>query len=360
MIRVDYNSGHRNPTTLSNLVPKKFHPYVGKYFTNDEHHVHYHVQGYKPLAWAIPLSDDTFEIKSLNAGADFNRTLARVIQCFAKKIKRRDIDNYNPPAIMSWIEDSIKEYYSWLKDKTDLRKNEQTGWFTITTPFTGLYNDNIEIYVKKEDEKVILSDDGLTLSNLELSGAAVARSPKRKEWLGMILLNYGITLLNNNELETIATERDFVQKKYNLICAISEISDMSMMAKHTVSSLFREDVKTYLDEQDIIYTPQFIAKGNTGIEFTFDFQIAGKNSELVIKSFNSLNKINVPNFLFAWEDIKETREKISDKELKGMAVINNIDKDIKSEYLEALKSKNAGFVFWSDRHQPKTLSKLVA
>jgi hypothetical protein len=49
-----------------------------------------------------------------------------------------------------------------------------------------------------------------------------------------------------------------------------------MMAKHTVSSLFKEDVKFYFDEQNIIYTPQFIAKGSTGIEFNFDFQIAGK------------------------------------------------------------------------------------
>ena len=261
---------------------------------------------------------------------------------------------------MNWIDNSIKEYYNWLREKTIVTKDERTGWSVISTPFLGLFNDSIEIYAKLENRKLILSDDGMTLANLELAGAPVLRSPKRKEWLEMIFLNYGITLNENNELQVIGTEKDFNQKKHNLICAISEVSDMAMMAKHTVSSLFKEDVKAYLDEQNIIYTPQFIAKGSTGIEFTFDFQIAGRKKELVIKSFNSLNKINVPNFLFGWEDIKTAREKVSGKELNGLAIVNNVDKEIKQEYLDALESKGAGYILWGQRHQPEMLEKLVA
>lgn len=260
---------------------------------------------------------------------------------------------------MSWIENSIKEYYNWLHEKTIVTKDENTGWSAITTPFLGLFNDNIEIYAKLENGKLILSDDGVTLANLELEGAPILRSPKRKEWLDMVLLNYGITL-SHNELQVIGTEKDFNQKKHNLICAISEVSDMAMMAKHTVSSLFKEDVKACLDEQGIIYTPQFIAKGSTGIEFTFDFQIAGKQQEIVIKSFNSLNKINVPNFLFGWEDIKPTREKVSCKKLKGLAIVNNEDKEIKREYLDALESKGADIILWDQRYQPEMLKKFAA
>jgi len=260
---------------------------------------------------------------------------------------------------MNWLDTSITNYYNWLREKTIVTKDEQTGWSTITTPFLGLFNDNIEIYAKLDNEKIILSDDGMTLSNLELAGSPVMRSPKRKEWLDMVLVNYGITL-NDNELQVSGTEKDFNQKKHNLICAISEISDMGMMAKHTVSSLFKEDVKVYLDEQNIIYTPQFIAKGSTGIEFTFDFQIAGRQKELVLKSFNSLNKINVPNFLFGWEDIKPTREKLTGKELKGLAIVNNTDKEIKQEYLDALESKGANYILWESRYNPEMIEKLRA
>ena len=260
---------------------------------------------------------------------------------------------------MSWIDDNIKEYYNWLREKTFVTKNEQTGWNAISTPFLGLFNDNIEIYAKKDNGKIQLSDDGLTLANLELTGSLVTRSLKRKDYMDKVLLNYGISLINN-ELLITGDERDFPQKKHNLICAILEISDMAMMAKHTVASLFKEDVKAYLDEQNIIYTPQFIAKGSTGIEFNFDFQIAGRQTEIVIKSFNSLNKINVPNFLFSWGDIKPAREKVSGKELLGLAIVNNVDKETKQEYLDALESKGAKIILWDQRYKPSVKEKLVA
>jgi len=86
LLRVDYNSGHKNPEKISELLPEKFHPYAGKDFLNKEHHVHYHVQGYKSLAWAIPLMEDEFEIKELNDDADFNNTFGGIIRLFAKTV----------------------------------------------------------------------------------------------------------------------------------------------------------------------------------------------------------------------------------------------------------------------------------
>lgn len=258
---------------------------------------------------------------------------------------------------MNWIEDSINQYYDWLKTKTYAKADEQSGWVAVTTPFLGLFNDPIEIYMKMEDDTILMSDDGVTLKNLELAGASITRSPKRKEWLDFILLNYGIAL-ENGELCVRAKQADSSQKKHNLICAISEITDMEITAKHIVSSLFRDGVKQLLDEQEIIYTPQFITKGSSGIEFTFDFQIAGRNKELVLKSFNSLNRINVPNFLFSLDDIKPVREKTSGKEMLSLAVVNDIEKDIKPEYINALKSRNTDILFWSERSKPENLQKL--
>lgn len=261
----------------------------------------------------------------------------------------------------NWIDNSISEYHKWFQDKTQILKDEMTGWYSISTPFVGLFNDTIDIYAKSDNNgQITLSDDGQTLVNLELAGTVVSRSPKRKEWLDMILLNYGITLADGNELQTISTEHNFPQKKFNLISAIIEVSDMAMMAKHTISSLFKEDVRSFFDEQQMIYTPEFIAKGSTGIEFTFDFQIAGRKKELVVKSFNSLNKMNVPNFLFGWEDIKESRERISGKKLDGIAIINDLDKDLKPEYIDALKSKGAVPILWSQRNLPEIREKLIA
>ncbi len=256
-----------------------------------------------------------------------------------------------------WFENSINQYYHWLREKTFAKSDNQSGWVAVSTPFLGLFNDPIEIYMKMQGDTIFLSDDGVTLKNLDLAGANVTRSPKRKEWLDFILLNYGIAL-QNNELCVSAKQADFPQKKHNLICAISEISDMEITAKHIVSSLFKEDVKQLLDEQKIIYTPQFITKGNTGIEFTFDFQIAGREKELVLKSFNSLNKINVPSFLFSMSDIKPVREKTSGKQLLSLAIVNDVDREIKSEFINALQSNDTDVIFWSKRNEPDNIQKL--
>lgn len=256
-----------------------------------------------------------------------------------------------------WINELINKYYDFLKERTTIVTDTGTDWAVISTPFIGLFNDTLEIYAKKDNGKILMSDDGVTLKNLELTGAAIARSPKRKELLERILLTYGIQL-QDDELMVEATENNFAQKKHNLISAISEINDMYMLAKHTVASIFKEDVRNYLDKQEIIYTPQFISKGSTGLEFTFDFQIAYREKEIVLKAFNTLNKLNIPNFLFTWEDIKSVREKITNKQVIGLAIINNEEKEIQQEYLDALRSKNADFILWTERHTPENIAKL--
>ncbi|GIV26242.1 MAG: DUF1828 domain-containing protein [Bacteroidia bacterium] len=256
-----------------------------------------------------------------------------------------------------WINKLVEEYYQFLKDKTIVLTDTGTDWAVISTPFIGLFNDTIEIYLKKEKDKILLSDDGVTLKNLEWIGSDVTRSQKRKEVMDRILISYGIRL-NNDELIAEANEQNFAQKKHNLISAISEINDIYMLARHTVASVFREDVKNFLDEQQIIYTPHFISKGSTGLEFTFDFQIAYKEVEIVLKAFNTLNKLNLPNFLFTWEDIKTVREKLTGKKLMGLAIINNEENEIQQEYLDALCSKNADYILWTERYKEENIKKL--
>ena len=258
---------------------------------------------------------------------------------------------------MNWIDPLLDEYYRFLKQKTLTKESPLSEWIEISTPFTDVFNDTIDIYAKRQNGKIILSDDGKTFRNLELSGVEISRSANRKTIMEKILLNYGVRL-ENHELIVEATENTFPQKKLNLLSAISEANDLYVVAKHTVSSLFREDVKAYLDEQEVVYTPYFISKGSTGLEFTFDFQIAYKQSEILIKAFNSVNKLNLPHFLFTWDDVKQVRERQSEKKVIGLAIINDIDKDIKGEYLEALQNKGSEFILWSDRNNPNTAKKI--
>lgn len=259
---------------------------------------------------------------------------------------------------MNWVNTYVDNYYNWLREKTFISEGISTDWILINTPFVGAFNDTIEIYAQKSGSLLTLSDNGETMSNLELQGLHIQGSKRRRNLLDSILLNYGVRS-QNDELSVESNLEDFSQAKHNFLSAIIEINDLYVLSKHNVASIFKEDVRSYLDSKDIIYTPDFISKGTTGLEFNFDFQIAKKKSEIVIKSFNTINKSNLPTFLFAWDDIKPVREKITKKDVQAIAFINDIEKDIKSEFLEALKSKDAEYILWSERDLSKNI-KLVA
>jgi len=253
----------------------------------------------------------------------------------------------------------VDNYYNWLREKTFIQKDSDTDWFLINTPFVGAFNDTIEIYAQKNGTHLRLSDNGETLSNLELQGLHFQGSKRRRAILDTILLNYGIRT-ENDELIVQANIDNFSQSKHNFLSAIIEINDLYVLSKHNVASIFKEDVRNYLDSQDIIYTPDFISKGTTGLEFNFDFQIAKKEKEIVIKSFNTINKSNLPTFLFSWDDIKPVREKITKKNVNAIAIINDIDKEIRTEFLDALKAKNADYILWSERESKKSKELLSA
>ena len=81
LIRIDYKGGHKNPETLNDYVPEFVKPYLGHYFQN-ESHVHIYVEGFKDLAWAVPLSSYNFPILNIDSMEDFGEAL----KAFAKEI----------------------------------------------------------------------------------------------------------------------------------------------------------------------------------------------------------------------------------------------------------------------------------
>lgn len=91
LLRVDYNSRHLNPVDIIATVPNKFIPFAGQWLDEYPGHIHYVVDGYKPLAWAIPLELDDFPVKELNGREDYAKTL----NAFFQKINLKTIISYN-------------------------------------------------------------------------------------------------------------------------------------------------------------------------------------------------------------------------------------------------------------------------
>lgn len=260
---------------------------------------------------------------------------------------------------MSWLNSYVDDYYNWLKKKTIISSSHNSDWAIIDTPFLGAFNDTIELYVLQKNGKILLSDNGETFNNLSLLGINIQGSKKRRDFVDAILLNYGISQ-NNSELFTEANQSNFSQKKHNLISAIIELNDLYVLSENNVSSIFKEDVRNFLDDLDIIYTANFISKGVTGLEFNFDFQIAKREKETVIKSFNTIHRGNLSSFLFSWEDIKPVREKASKKNVEAIAIINDANKEVKTEFLDAFLAKKAQYILWSQRNEEENKLKIVA
>ena len=55
-----------------------------------------------------------------------------------------------------WIDKSIAQYYQWLKDQTTYRLDEKSGWCRVSTPFMGMFNDPIEVFIKHTGENIII------------------------------------------------------------------------------------------------------------------------------------------------------------------------------------------------------------
>ncbi|MCK5877813.1 MAG: DUF1828 domain-containing protein [Candidatus Marithrix sp.] len=119
------------------------------------------------------------------------------------------------------IEKLTQEYFSWLKDKTILKQLK--GWVEITTPYLDRHNDYIQIYVKKENSKFVLTDDGYIISDLIQSGCNLD-SPKRQELLRTTLNGFGVKQ-DNGELLVYSTSEKFALQKHNLIQAMLAVND---------------------------------------------------------------------------------------------------------------------------------------
>lgn len=91
LLRIDYNGRHLNPSDINDNVPETFQPYAGMWLDEFSGHIHYIVDGYKPLAWAIPLEEDDFPVKSLSGKEDYSKTLI----AFFKKINVKTNVSFN-------------------------------------------------------------------------------------------------------------------------------------------------------------------------------------------------------------------------------------------------------------------------
>ena len=244
-------------------------------------------------------------------------------------------------------------YWDWLKDKTVLRELED--YVEITTPFLDRHNDYLQIYVMRDsDDEYVLTDEGYILDDLELSGCNID-SPKRQEVLNTMLNGFGVRK-NDRALEINASLKNCGISKHNLIQAMLAVNDLFYPASSIVSSLFHEDVMTWLDRSHIRYTANLKFTGISGYDHRFDFVIPKSENqpERIIRSINRANRDNTQAMVFAWLDTKQVRT----AESKGIAILNDTEKPISKSELDAIRNYGIDAIMWSERDE--ALNNLAA
>lgn len=247
---------------------------------------------------------------------------------------------------MSDVADLVDRYHAWLKDRSVLRQIRDIT--EITTAFLDRHNDYVQIYAKRIDGGILITDDGYTLDDLEASGCLLD-SPKRKALLNATLNGFGVKL-EKGALVVHATNDNFPLRKHNLIQAILAVNDLFWLAAPITKSLFLEEVSAWLDLNDVRYLPRMKLPGASGFDHTFDFAIprSRRQPERLLRAIANPSRDKAENMAFAWVDTLEAR-RARDLEPVGYAIVNDNERAMPSTVVDAFRAYGIRPVAWSER-----------
>ena len=250
---------------------------------------------------------------------------------------------------MHGIDNLVNKYIDFIKENMSIDKIDDTS-YEIETPFLDRRNDFITIYVvfdKQDKNNIVLTDNGYTLADLELSGLEF-NTKKRKQELQTVLNGFGVQMDKDKRLFVNATAESFAHKKHNLIQALLGVNDMFVLAQNKVMNLFYEDVGYYFDENDIRYTPNVILEGKSHFNHKFEYIIPKSKyaPERTIKLLNRPKAENLKATLFAFEDTGDKRRG------KGYIILND-EESIKTDLIEAINEYKITQILWSQKNNYK-------
>lgn len=241
----------------------------------------------------------------------------------------------------------VDAYLSWLKQNT-ITNQLANDVVEISAPFLDRHNDYIQLYIAKDKDGFILTDDGYTISDLEMSGLTF-HTQKRKEELKTILNGFGVSTDQQGNLFCKCHASDFPEKKHSLIQAILAVNDLFVLSQSNVISIFTQDVEHFLQAHDIRYTKNANFRGKSGFAHAYDFVIpSSKHSpERLIRTINNLDRTNTQNVIFAWNDTVKMRS----KDTKLFAFVNDIKKEPAFNCMDALREYNITPISWAEREK---------
>jgi Domain of unknown function DUF1828/Domain of unknown function DUF1829 len=239
----------------------------------------------------------------------------------------------------------IDGYIGWLRQ--GLSVEEVGEACELTTPFLDRHNDHLQVYATRQNGNIVLSDDGYILSDLRTSGLEVD-TPKRKAVLDSVLKGLGVRT-ENGQLLVEASTTNLGQRLHSLVQAMLAVNDMFVMAQTRVANFFFEDVRNFLDSNDIRYTPRVKLAGKSGYDHGVDFLIPKSRNrpERILQAIAAPKKDNIFAYLWTLNDTRAARTGESTAE--AYAFLNDQEHSIGGDVIEALQAYEVVPAVWSQR-----------
>ena len=233
-------------------------------------------------------------------------------------------------------------YSDWFRDATVTRTSEE--WTIIDIPLLDRHNDYLQIYVRDTESGYLLTDDGDTLVDLEMSGCPV-NTEKRQELLAYTLRRFGTEQnLETKELFIETSADGFAAGMHNLIQSMLAVGNLFYTVEQRVDNLFDQHVKTWLDDIRVVFTQDDKIQGKSGLEYRQDIVIAESDGRP--KRVVQIHK--TPTF----SGVRDTMLFHLDTEHFGnrvYAMFNDGARRIPEKWLNPMRSTGIIPVKWSER-----------
>lgn len=180
----------------------------------------------------------------------------------------------------------INDYLSWLKGNFEVHRFGSDC--IITTPFLDPGGDHIEIKVITDNDKVFVTDDGMTHDFLFMSGIDMfGKSNTRKINLDIALNKNSSFIYNNNEIATYINPNEDIGSAINrLIRAITSIQHLVYTIKEVPFRTFKDDVADFFIKNQVGYKSDHLILGKTK-EHKLDFFIQKESRDIAFKALST-------------------------------------------------------------------------
>lgn len=238
----------------------------------------------------------------------------------------------------------VDSYLSWLR--AGLSTSTLNGACELTTPFLDRHNDHLQIYAQWSGDRIVLSDDGYIIADLEASGMEF-NTPKRDQSLTSVLNGFGVRLDNARRIMVDAVPSNLGQRMHSLLQAMIAVNDTFVLAQPRVASFFWEDVRDYLAQNEIRFSPRIKLSGRSGYDHAIDFLVPASptHPERLVQAINNPSKNTIGNYLFTLSDTVEAR---GDGSI-AVAVLNDETQSVSGDVVEALDAYSVVPVLWSEK-----------